>query len=500
VSVTGGPAVLGLDCGLTVTKATVYDAGGHSLGSAEQASKHTSPHPHWVERDMGELWRIGAHVIRQALTAAAVPAEAIAAVATTGHGDGVYLVDSAGAPVRPGVVSLDSRAVELLREWELDGTMAHALKITGQHPIAAAPAPLLAWLARHEPSSIERTRWVMSCKDWLKFKLTGEATADLTEASESFTDVQTQRYSDAALTLFGLPSLREMLPPALPSTEIAGTVTAATALETGLAPGTPVVAGIHDVDACALGSGCVHPGDLAIIAGTFSINEVIGDTPSPDARWSTRNFVDYGRWMHMALSPASAANLEWFVRQFCPDEVASAEATGTSPFAFVDRVVRTVDGDPHDVIFLPYLYGSPQSRDSGAAFTGLRGWHTRVDALRAVLDGVTFNHRYHIDALREKFTVNGARLSGGGSRAPYWAQLFADALRLPVEVVQIPESGTLGAAICAMVGAGLHLTVDDAVASAHIPVQNFMPDANRADRLDGTYARYRALAQELAEK
>ena len=339
----------------------------------------------------------------------------------------------------------------------------------------------------------------MSCKDWVKFRLTDEPSTDLTEASESFTDHRTQRYSDDALAVFGLDRLRDALPPALPSGEVAGTVTDRAAELTGLRPGTPVVAGLHDVDAAAIGSGCVRPGDLAVIAGTYSINEIIADGPVPDARWCTRNFIEYGRWLHMALSPASATNLEWFVRHLCPDEVAAAEQAGRSPFAFVDGLVRNVPDDPHDVLFLPFLYGSPGSRDSGAAFAGLHAWHDRAHMLRAVLDGVVFNHRVHIDDLRERFTVRRTRLAGGGARAPYWAQLFADVLQLPVEVADIPEAGTLGAAVCAMTGAGWRRTIDEAVEALALPIRSYEPDEARGRRLDDAYGRYRAVVDALAD-
>ena len=156
--------VIGLDCGSTVMKAVVYDADGTALGTASSPTHHDMPQPHRVERDMEELWRVSAETIRRSLAEAGVPVSAVQAVATTGHGDGLYLVDADGHPVRPGILSLDTRAVPLLREWESDGTLDRAMVATGQRPFAAAPAALLAWLQRHEPASVRATRWVMSCK------------------------------------------------------------------------------------------------------------------------------------------------------------------------------------------------------------------------------------------------------------------------------------------------------------------------------------------------
>ena len=46
--------VLGIDCGLTVTKAVVFDARGTMLGAASRSSPHATPRPHWVQRDANE--------------------------------------------------------------------------------------------------------------------------------------------------------------------------------------------------------------------------------------------------------------------------------------------------------------------------------------------------------------------------------------------------------------------------------------------------------------
>ena len=61
----------------------------------------------------------------------------------------------------------------------------------------------------------------------------------------------------------------DMLPPLIESADIAGRVTEDVARETGLAAGTPVVGGLFDVVASALGSGVSRTGSASVIAGTF---------------------------------------------------------------------------------------------------------------------------------------------------------------------------------------------------------------------------------------
>jgi L-xylulokinase len=490
-------ALLAVDGGLTVTKAVVFAADGRELGVGEARVPQDTPRPRWVERNMDALWDACVGAIRGALDRAGVAADDIVAVATTGHGDGIYLVDDAGHPVRPAILSLDSRAHEIVERWRGEGVLDEALQLTGQHPFSASPAPLLAWMKAHESDAWTRCRWVLTCKDWLRFRLAGVFATDFTEASLSFTDVRTQRYSDAAFSLFGLEDARDKLPPVLGCMEVGGEVRREVATLTGLRTGTPVVGGLHDVDANALGTGCVKPGQLAIVAGTWSINEVVSARPATDPDWSCRNFVEPGRWMNMAYSPASATNLEWFVRELCPLETERASARGESPFAFVNHEVASVLGEPPGPVFHPFLFGSPYGDQASAAFLGLRGWHRRPHLLRALFEGVTFNHAVHVNALRSAFPVSEARLSGGGAQSELWSQMFADALGLPVLVTDAKEAGARGAAMCAGVGVGLYDSLAEAVAATVRVVRSYQPDRSGQERLAPAYDAYRAAIDAL---
>ncbi len=490
-------ALLAVDGGLTVTKAVVFAADGRELGVGEARVPQETPRPRWVERNMDDLWDACAGAIRDALGRAGVAASDVAAVATTGHGDGIYLVDDTGRPVRPAILSLDSRAHEIVERWRAEGVLEEALKLTGQQPFAASPAPLLAWMKAHEPDVWARCRWVLTCKDWLRFRLAGVFATDFTEASLSFTDILTQRYSDAAFHLFDLEDARDRQPPVLGCTEVGGEVRSEAAAVTGLRPGTPVVGGLHDVDANAVGTGCVEPGQLAVIAGTWSINEVVSSRPATDPRWACRNFVEPGRWMNMAYSPASATNLEWFVRELCALEPERAAARGESPFAFVNAEVSSVLGEPPGPVFHPFLFGSPYGDQASAAFLGLRGWHRRPHLLRALFEGVTFNHAVHVDALRSAFSVTEARLSGGGAQSELWSQMFADALGLSVLVTDAKEAGARGAALCAGVGIGVYGSLAEAVAATVRIVRSYQPDPVGQERLAPAYDVYQAAVEAL---
>ncbi|MGW7489350.1 FGGY-family carbohydrate kinase [Streptomyces sp. NPDC054786] len=485
--------LLGVDAGQTVTKAVLFDAAGRQVAKGSIKVPLHTPRPCWVERDMQEVWLAAQQAIRMCLAEGGVTTgREVAAVGLSGHNDGLYAVDERHEPVRGAIVAMDTRAHTVLDRWRDTPVWPHALAWSGQVPFAASPAAVLAWLKSHEPAVLERSRWLMFCKDWLRLKLTGEVATDPTEASASFTDVHTHAYSPQLLDLYGLGELAGKLPPVLPCDAVAGRVTAEAAAATGLTVGTPVVTGAHDVDAAAIGIGGITPGDLCLIAGTFSVNQVVSDRVVIDPRWQVRNFVRPHQWMTMSTSPASVASLEWFLRV-----VDVPTASGESVYDVITREVGAHLAGPSEVLFHPFVYGSPHSWPASGTFLGLRGWHTRGHLLRALLEGVVLNHRWHVDALSSALPVTGAtRLTGGAARSETWSQMFSDALNRPIEVPRVEESAARGAALLAGIAIGLLSGIDDARALTTAG-RCYEPEAGRVAVLGETYQVYLAAIDAL---
>ena len=491
--------ILAVDSGLTVTKAVIFGLDGRQIGVSRCGIPQSMPAPRHVERDMDILWRRTATAIGDVLAATGTEPGRIVAVAATAHGDGLYLLDGRGEPLGPGIVSLDSRATEVIADWERGGLPDRALELTGQKPHVSAPSALLAWLRIHEPERFARIGHVLACKDWLRFRLTGEIGTDPTEASTAFTDVRTQAYCDRALELFGLSCVARALPPASHPARIVGSVTRAAAAETGLRAGTPVAAGLHDVTASALGIGAHTIGVAGIIAGTYSINACVSDEPRIDARWFCRNAIAPGRWNNMSISPASTANYDWFIDTFCAAERTLAERGGRTVHDVLGAELDAALERASSVFYHPYLFGSPFGAGPSAGFYGLRGWHERGDVLAALLEGVAFNHRHHVDALREGFDLAGARLTGGASRNPAVARLFADVLNMPVTVTDTDEAAAWGAALCAGASVGAYDGFDADPRDLDAVSIVYRPDPGRAGHYDDRYRAYRALADDMAD-
>ncbi len=490
------PLLLGIDNGLTVTKAVIFDETGRVLATARRRVAQSMPAPRHVERDMDDLWRQTSAAIAEAVAACGRPASDIAAVAATAHGDGLYLLDRNTRPLGPGILSLDSRAGNIADAWHTDGTADAALARTGQVPHASAPSAILGWMRRKQPERFARVKHVLACKDWLTFCLTGRIGTDLTEAGTSFTDVATQDYAPDILPIFGLGALT--LPEIALPDQVIGAVTPDAAAVTGLLPGTPVVAGLHDVTASALGAGGYGTGTVAIVAGTYSINETVSREPKTDPRWFCRNGLRRGEWNNMSISPASAANYDWFLDTLCGAERREAETAGRAFHTEIIPEIETAMERPSTAIFHPFLFGSPHGATASGGFFGLRGWQDRGEMLRAVIEGIAFNHRYHVDALRDGFAPTAARLTGGISRSPVFAQLFADTLAMPVGVSDTDEAAAWGAALCAGSGVGLFPSPCDDPRDMDALTRTYTPDPARSTDLAARYGVFTELTQALA--
>lgn len=449
--------LMGIDNGGTMSKAAIYDLKGHELAVSSCKTAMIMPHPGFTERDMDELWQANVRSIKEVIAKAKINSKEIVGIATTGHGNGIYMVDEAGRPTYYGIVSTDTRAKDYVTKWYGDGTFDTVLPKTMQSIWAGQPVALLAWFRDHKPEVLEKTKWIFMCKDYIRYCLTGQAYAEITDMSgTNLMNVRDVKYDETLLEKFGLEKVINKLPPIKHSSEICGFVTPQAAALTGLTAGIPVAGGLFDIDASAIATGITDDEKLCIIAGTWSINEYISKKPIVSKNlFMTSLYCMEGYWLTTEASATSASNLEWFVTQFMGEEKMKGGEESKSVFDYANELLATTKPEDSKVIFLPFLFGNNVDADAKACFVGLNGWHAKAHVLRALYEGVVFCHKAHIDKLlayRQK--PKAIRIAGGAARSPIWVQIFADVLQIPIEVTTGTELGALGAAICAGIATG----------------------------------------------
>ncbi len=482
--------MLGIDNGGTMIKASLFDEKGKEIAQSSRKTELIVPYPGHIERDMDILWKANYQAVHEVLERSQIDPKHICGVAVTGHGNGLYMVDPQGQPVGNGILSADSRAQSYVDRWRAEGSEKSILESTCQELWAGQPIALLSWMKDHTPEvlSPDNIGWIFMCKDYIRFKLTGDACAEITDYSgTNMMNVNTLAFDKEVLSAFDLLNVYDNLPPLKDSTAYCGSISREAASLTGLLEGTPVYGGLFDIDASAIGTGIIRPDQLCIVAGTWSINEFISPEPiASDNLFMCSSYCIPDTWLITEGSPTSASNLEWYVTQMFP-----STDKESSVYRQCDELVAALPANQSDVLFLPFLYGSNVGAEASSAFLGLKGWHDTSHLVRAVFEGIVFSHATHVDRLRTHHQgFSSARIAGGAAKSSVWVQMFSDMLQMPIEVTSNTEIGALGAAMSAGVGAGVFSSYQEAAESMVTVDKTFIPDEETAAVYRKKYQRY----------
>jgi L-xylulokinase len=436
---------IGIDVGLTTTKTAAFDIEGGEIAVVSDRTPRTAITARRHDVDMTRLADTVLALLAELAGKLAADGHTPAGIGVAGHGNGIYPVTAQLQPAGPAIASSDSRAQSIIDQLPQDAA-GRLAEQTGSIPWAAQPAVLLRWLADHEPQTYQRTRWALSCKDWVTSQLTGQVSADYSDASAfGMVDLNTRQYTSTALDLVGLPSSDlDKFPPLHRSDEVIGGLTSAVADRTGLPDGLPVIAGCMDCVAATLGAGGREPGDVTIIVGTWAINAVVAParTPAPAVTLSAL-LPNPSHMLSMEVAPTSAANIDWLTTALAGTSEAPVPASRLVEEAA--EVPAGADG----LLYLPFINGAAEHPSASGTFLGLSPMHRRGHLTRAVMEGVAQYHRVQLErvlACGADIAKRPWRLAGGGARSTVWAQIFADILGRPVERQTTSELGARGVA------------------------------------------------------
>jgi len=489
---------LGLDNGGSKTKAALYDTSGNEIATAGADANPDIRKGGFVDRDMNVLWQMNAKAIRDVIAKSGVDPHDIAGAATTGHGNGVYMIREDGTPAAPGIISTDTRAADIVTEWIETGMQARNIKRTKQTVWSGQPVAMMAWYKQHQPEVLDNVRWALPCKDYIRYCLTGEAYGEITDMTAiGAMDLDTVRVDKDILASYGLEEYAHVFPPVKMSDEVCGRVTKKAAAETGLIEGTPVAGGLFDVAACSLATGVTDESTLSIVAGTWSINSLL----SKKAIYSEDLFMtsihclkEY--FITIEGSMTSAGNLEWFVKSFLRDDREAAKSENL--YEYCNEAVAGLKPEDTSIIFLPFLYGTNINPYAKAGFLGIDGSQDKAHMIRAMYEGVVFSHLTHIDRLCSYLDrPEKVRISGGATESKVWVQIFADVLQMPIEVSAAKELGTLGASMCVAVMAGDYPDLQTAATEMSRTAYTCRPNPANAEIYQKKYAIYKALIEKL---
>ncbi len=403
---------------------------------------------------------------------------------------GATLLGADHRPLRPAILWNDGRSFAECEELEAAAPDLRA--ITGNLAMPGFTAPKLMWVRKHEPELFDQVRMVLLPKDYVRLHMTGIAASDMSDSSGTlWLDVGERRWSETILAACGL-GLHHM-PALFEGPEVTGRVRPEIAKAWGMAEAS-VVAGGGDNAAGAAGVGVVREGDGMLSLGTSGVIFTATDAFRPNPARAVHAFCHClpGMWHQMSVQLSAASCVDW-----------AARLTGAAGPAEVFARAQACGPAAGPELFLPYLSGERTPHNDPHARGAFLGLDHDTDAGRlaeAVLEGVAFALADGMDALREA----GARVErlsviGGGARSPYWGQLIAAALDLPLVYLAGSEVGpALGAAQLARAAI---LGGEAARYCTSPPIaQVIEPDAGLRDRLADKQHRFRAAYRRLSAR
>ncbi len=405
------------------------------------------------------------------------------------------MLDAADSVVRPALIWCDVRSQKQCDDLAGSPGQKRLIQLTCNPALPNFTVTKLLWTRENEPENWSRVRSLLLPKDYVRLRLTGERATDMADASGTLLlDVAQRQWSNEVLQIVQMD--RSLLPALYESPEVCGKVSTAGAAATGLAPGTPVVAGAGDQAAGATGMGIVSPGAVSATIGTSGVVFAATDRPALDPLGRLHTFCHAvpGRWHVMGVTQAAGLSLRWFRDNF---GVRAGSEPADDAYASLSAEAGTVAAGSDGLLWAPYLMGERTPHldaHARAVLAGLTASHTRAHVVRAILEGVAFS-------LKDTFTifdemsvpVRSIRLGGGGARSDVWRQIQADAFAHEVETVEAEEGAAYGAAILAGVGAKIWPSVEAACSAVVRVKTRLQPKAANAAVMKASYQAYRRI-------
>jgi glycerol kinase len=440
--------VLAIDAGTTGVRTVAVDTEGVPRRYAYREFPQHFPRPGWVEHDPDDIWDAVQATLAEVVDA--LDGESIAGIGITDQRETVVVWDrTTGRPRHRAIVWQDRRTASRCDELRAGGFEPIVRARTGLVLDPYFSATKLEWLLRDGGVTADADLAFGTVDSWVLWNLTGEHATEPSNASRTMLyDIDTGRWSDELLDLFGVP--RSCLPEVRPSSGRFGVTDPARAA--GLR--VPVCGIAGDQQAALFGQACCTPGMTKNTYGTGSFVLVnLGESHPPpvdglltSVAWQLGETVTYA--MEGSIFVTGAA-VQW-LRDGLGIIDASSEA---GPLA------ASVP-DAAGVVFVPAFTGlgspyfDPYAR--GAMF-GLTRGTTRAHLARAVVEAMAWQTADVIDAITAAagIPVTELRVDGGASAMDLLCQFQADVLGVTVRRPVVTETTVLGAAYLAGIAAGV---------------------------------------------
>lgn len=451
--------LVGIDVGTSGCKIALFTPDGDILFQGTTRYPTHYPQPGSVEQNPGDWWKAVCDGLRQMFHRTGIHPAHIKGIGVDGMSGAAVPVDRQGRALRNAMIWLDRRTVRQC-ETIAERIGAERLFAVSGNPISPSYVTgKVLWIKENEPDIYSRTEKVLQCNGYIVYKLTGRYSLDVSQGNgfHAF-NIETLAWDETLCERMGIAP--ELLPPICRCSDVVGEVTLAAAAETGLAAGTPVVAGGLDAACAALGAGAVLPGEVQEQGGQAGGMSMVMDRPVKNDKLILSGYVLPDRWI-LQGGTVGGGSLNWLKREFAGD-------AQDDFFAAANEAALRIRPGSEGLLFLPYMAGErspiwdPHAR---GVFVGLSFETTKGHMIRAIMEGCAMALRHNlVTAEASGVPVNALHSVGGAANSTLWTQIKADVTGKTFKIPSSDSAAALGAAILAGIGSGVYKNGEDAVA------------------------------------
>jgi xylulokinase len=437
--------LIGIDLGTSSMKTVLFDSNLRNVAYTDESYPTLMPSDGFCQQDPNRWWQALCHTCRYVLEQVDVSPTAIAGIGIDAQSSVALPIDKEGNVLYDALLWMDRRATKQSARFE---KLTGFRQITGNRADASQFGPKMLWFRDMQHDIYRKAVAFLHANGYLIYRLTGRMTTDETEAGLSLLcNTRASLWSQDIIEEVDLDMAK--LPPIVPSTEVVGRVTARAAGETGLAEGTPVVAGLMDVIACGVGSGIAECGFTYVTAGTVQNVGLVHEADNFNPNLMNLSYILPEIWVSVGALDFSGGVLRWFndlLGNKSYDEI--AELAENAPFA------------SNPLLFIPYMIGQRAplwDGDTRGVIFGLNPTTDRQALVRMFIEGCAYATRYIFDIFRDAGSeVHHVIMTGGSTQIRMWNQVFADVTGVAVDIPENMDVSALGAAATAGLGIGLY--------------------------------------------
>jgi xylulokinase len=205
--------VIGVDLGTSSVKVLLVNQNGEVVAEAtedypliiQKKSGYSEQNPEeWVEKTLKAL--------KSLMIKSEVDPVEIDGLSFSGQMHGLVLLDETGEVLRPAILWNDTRTTDECR-LIVDKLGDRLLEITKNRALEGFTLPKLLWVKQYEPDIYENTDAFVLPKDYLRYRLTGNLTMEISDAAGTLMlDISERKWSSEVLEKMGI---REAICPPL---------------------------------------------------------------------------------------------------------------------------------------------------------------------------------------------------------------------------------------------------------------------------------------------